>query len=72
MFAALFLGTRHCLGQLSLIRSQNCTLFVFFWIPYFVRNVMKNFENCYQSAQPVGKLDQRFIRFYFQEQQFEH
>ena len=31
---------------------------LFCWIPYSVRNVMKNFENFSQLVQPVGELDQ--------------
>ena len=30
----------------------------FFWVPYYVRNVLKKFEICSQPAQPVGELDQ--------------
>ena len=29
----------------------------FFWIPDFVRNILKNFENCSEPAEPVGKPD---------------
>ena len=30
---------------------------LFFWIPYFVRNVLKNFDNFSQPAKPVGEPD---------------
>ena len=45
---------------------------LFFWIPYYVRKVLKNFENCSQPAQPVGKPDHQFIRLCFSEQQLGH
>ena len=31
---------------------------LFCWIPYSIRNVLKNFENYSQPVQPVGKSDQ--------------
>ena len=31
---------------------------LFFWFPYFVNNVLTNFQNFYQPARPVGELDQ--------------
>ena len=30
----------------------------FFWIPYYVRKVLTNFENYSQLAEPIGELDQ--------------
>ena len=33
-----------------------------FWFPYFVRNVLKNFQNCSQPDLPVGELDQPVFR----------
>ena len=30
----------------------------FFWFPYSVRNVLKNFQNCSQPDPPDGELDQ--------------
>ena len=45
------------MGQFSLIRSRNCTPFVFFWIPYSIRNVLINFDNCSELARPVGEPD---------------
>ena len=35
----------------------------FFWFPYSVRNVLKNFQNCSQPDRPVGELDQPVFRF---------
>ena len=37
----------------------------FFWVPYFVRNILKNFEICSQPAQPVGELDQPIHYVFF-------
>ena len=44
----------------------------FFWFPYSLRNVLKNFQNCSQPDRPVGELDQpvfsgfvRVVRFQF-------
>ena len=31
---------------------------LFFWIPDFVRKILKFFENCSQLGELVGKLDQ--------------
>ena len=31
---------------------------LFFWIPGSMRNILKNFQNCCQSAERVGKPDQ--------------
>ena len=31
---------------------------LFLWIPNSARKVIKNFENCSQSGEPVGKLNQ--------------
>ena len=34
----------------------------FFWFPYSVRNVLKNFQNCSQLDRPVGELDRPVFR----------
>ena len=52
------LGTLFCLCRFLVIRCRNCTPFIFFWFPYSVRNVLKNFQNCSQQDRPVGELDQ--------------
>ena len=57
MFAASFYSTRHHLCQFSVIRSRNCTLFIFFWIHDFVRKILNNFEKFSQPAESVGKSD---------------
>ena len=31
---------------------------LFIGIPYYVRNVLTNFENCFQSGEPVGEPNQ--------------
>ena len=36
----------------------------FFWVPYFVRNVLKKFEICSQPAQLVGELSSS-LGFFF-------
>ena len=37
--------------------SELYTVYIF-WFPYFVRNVLKNFQNCSQPDRSVGELDQ--------------
>ena len=52
------------LGNLALFvsvlthsKSELYTL-LFFGIPYYVRKILTNFENCSQPAGPVGEPDQ--------------
>ena len=34
----------------------------FFWFPYYVRNVLKKFQNCSQPDRLVGERDQPVFR----------
>ena len=45
---------------------------LFFWIPYSVRNVLKDFENFRNQINQLGNRISRFIRLCFQEQQLGH
>ena len=38
---------------------------LFFWVPYFVRNVLTKYDIFSQSARPVGKLNQLVHRGFF-------
>ena len=42
-------------SHFSLIRAHNCAPFFFCWVPYSSRNILSNFENFSQPAQPIHR-----------------
>ena len=55
---SLVLGHYALFGPVLTHSESELYTIYFFWIPYSVRNVLENFENCSQSAQPVGEPNQ--------------